>query len=163
MDYITNYYKNLSEQLQTKVNALKKQKALYENINIPGSSNFQNLMTPEQPTSVVTGKITSPSQEFSKAPDNIRSEGYWYNKVINPFSGGDASDPAAFNSRYAYVMANWNNMTELQRQGILASMMAAAPGKMTGQQFLALFPQHIQSFLIANYNSIYQIYSDTWG
>jgi hypothetical protein len=161
MDYITHYYKNLSEQLSQKVNTLKKQLYLYENLSLPQGG--QNLIMPSQAQTATSGKISTSSDVISKTEGPSRGEAHWYNKPINPFSAGDPSDQANFNARYAYIIANWNNMTELQRQGTLAQMMAGAPANMSGQQFMALFPQYIQSFLSSNYNSIYQIYSDTWG
>lgn len=161
MDYITQYYKNLSEQLQQRVDNLKKQKALYENMLQPpsGTGNSTNTLTaPQQPGSAVSGKLPTMTQEFSKVEGPSRGEAHWYNKPINPFSAGDSYDQNSFNSRYAYIVANFANMSYTSIVAMLANMMAGAPGNMSGQQFLALFPQNIQSWLITNYNTVYQQY-----
>ena len=163
MDYITQYYKNLSEQLQQRVDNLKKQKALYENMLQPpsGTANSTNTLTaPQQPGSAVSGKLPTMTQEFSKVEGPSRGEAHWYNKPINPYSAGDSWDQQSFNFRYGLLIANFGNMSYNEIVILLSTLMATAPGNMSGQQFLALFPQNIQSWLITNYNTVYQRYYD---
>jgi hypothetical protein len=164
MNYITNYYKNLSEQLQRKVNILTRN--LYEEFDLPGKSQdggYQNLIQPQQPNSAVTGIIPQTVNRLSKAEDNIKLEPTWYNLILNAYSAGDPTDPAAFAQRYAYILNNWNNMTFNQRVGTLGQMMSNIPGTMTGAQFLALFPAHVQSFLNANFGAVQTFYYDIYG
>jgi len=159
MNYVTNYYKNLSEQLQRKVDILTRN--LYENLTLPPQGG-QNLIQPQQPQGPLSQKIPIDQNVIAKASGPELGEPRWFFKLINPYSAGDWYDQQRFNSILSYLTANFNNLTEGQRTKLLVLMMSYSPGNMNGQQFLNSFPSNIQSYITSNFNAIYTLYANTY-
>lgn len=145
MNYITNYYKNLSEQLQRKVDILTRN--LYEDLNLPN----QNVISASnQFQSGRPANQEIPSERFEKMPPSQPGP-RWFWRPLWP-SGNPNS--ASFNARVQYILQNWSNMSQQSRLLMMTNLFNTSPSDMTGAQFLQLFPLEVSTWVVNNYQRI---------
>jgi len=150
MDYITNYYKNLSEQLQRKVDILTKN--LYEDLNLPKQN--QNVISASNQSQSdrinLPAKQEIPLDRFEKIPPSQPGPRWFW----RPLWPNGTPNSASFNARVQYILQNWSNMSESSRLFMMMNLFGTSPSDMTGAQFLQLFPLEISTWVVNNYQQI---------
>jgi hypothetical protein len=148
MDYITNYYKNLSEQLQRKVDILTKN--LYEDLNLPNQNVISASNQPQSDRINLPGKQEIPLDRFEKMPPSQPGP-RWLWRPLWPNGTPNAN---AFNARVQYILQNWSNMSQQSRLLMMTNLFNTSPSDMTGAQFLQLFPLEVSTWIVNNYQRI---------
>jgi len=150
MDYITNYYKNLSEQLQRKVDILTKN--LYEDLNLPKQN--QNVISASNQSQSDRINLPAnqeiPSERVEKMPPSQPGP-RWFWRPLWPNGTPNAN---SFNVRVQYILQNWSNMSESSRLFMMMNLFGSSPSDMTGAQFLQLFPLEVSTWVVNNYQRI---------
>ncbi len=150
MDYITKYYKNLSEQLQRKVDILTKN--LYEDLNLPKQN--QNIISasnqPQSDRINLPTKQEIPLDRFEKMPPSQPGPRWLW----RPLWPNGTPNSASFNARLQYILQNWSNMSQESRLLMMMNLFRTSPSDMTGTQFLQLFPLEVATWVVNNYQRI---------
>jgi hypothetical protein len=158
MDYITKYYKNLSEQLQKKVNILTKN--LYEDMAPPGGEGMNNLQQPSRQQPPSTQQIDPSSVRGIQEP---LLDPRWFYKTLNIYSPGNPWDAQSFAFRLNLLNTQFDTLSYGELITLFASLFGLAPGNMTGAEFFDLLEPGPQAFLTRNYTRISQLYYDNFN